>query len=249
MTRSLKGGDAPVATCSRDEPIAVTDDPPVVLNAGGSGVVPLALRRQPRLAALADHMGELEELERATLVADSWALLLVGQISCEQFFAIARGLGDQDEPDAVGHGGGGRRLRRARALPERAARRSPRTRARALRAPVRATRLGRQARRGRADAPAARHRARRRSARPADERRYRGRGRRGDSTPTTWTATSRDTILRIVADQDRPGDYETFLERYSNAATPQDEQRYLRGVWRASTRSASPSTPRSKCFN
>src|ERR1019366_6148526 len=34
------------------------------------------------------------------------------------------------------------------------------------------------------------------------------------------------SILRVVANQDRPGDYEIFLERYRHAATPQDEQRY-----------------------
>jgi len=35
------------------------------------------------------------------------------------------------------------------------------------------------------------------------------------------------TILRIVARQDRPGDYETFLQRMAEATTPQDEVRYL----------------------
>ncbi len=39
-----------------------------------------------------------------------------------------------------------------------------------------------------------------------------------------------NAILRVVASQDRPGDYETFLERYRNAASPQDEQRYMRGL-------------------
>ena len=35
------------------------------------------------------------------------------------------------------------------------------------------------------------------------------------------------TILRVVADQNRPGDYETFLDRYRHAADPQEERRYL----------------------
>jgi hypothetical protein len=39
-----------------------------------------------------------------------------------------------------------------------------------------------------------------------------------------------NAILRIVANQDRPGDYETFIDRYSNAPSPQDEQRYQRGI-------------------
>jgi hypothetical protein len=38
------------------------------------------------------------------------------------------------------------------------------------------------------------------------------------------------TILRIVADQNRPGDYETFLERRAHASNPQEEQRYLWGL-------------------
>ena len=37
-------------------------------------------------------------------------------------------------------------------------------------------------------------------------------------------------ILRIVADQNRPGDYDTFLDRYRHAASPQEEQRYLWGL-------------------
>jgi hypothetical protein len=37
-------------------------------------------------------------------------------------------------------------------------------------------------------------------------------------------------ILRIVADQNRPGDYETFLQRREQGATPQEIQRYLWGL-------------------
>jgi uncharacterized protein YaeQ len=52
------------------------------------------------LAALTDHLDELEELERATVVADGWASLFAGQSDWADFYAIARGLGDQDEPAA-----------------------------------------------------------------------------------------------------------------------------------------------------
>jgi puromycin-sensitive aminopeptidase len=38
-------------------------------------------------------------------------------------------------------------------------------------------------------------------------------------------------VLRVVADQDRPGDYETFLERYRHPRDPQEEQRYLRALY------------------
>jgi puromycin-sensitive aminopeptidase len=36
-------------------------------------------------------------------------------------------------------------------------------------------------------------------------------------------------ILRVVAHQNRPGDYERFLERYRHPSTPQEEQRYMIG--------------------
>jgi hypothetical protein len=35
----------------------------------------------------------------------------------------------------------------------------------------------------------------------------------------------------VVANLDRPGDYETFLQHYRDATTPQDEMRYQIGLW------------------
>ena len=44
-------------------------------------------------------MSELEELERSTLLSDYAAALFANAITWEEFLAIARGLGDQDEPN------------------------------------------------------------------------------------------------------------------------------------------------------
>ena len=96
LTRSLTGGPTNRHLLG-DEPLEVVEELPVVLNAGGSGVFRSRYGAK-ELAALAGHIDELEELERATLVADSWASLFAGQITWDAFLAIAKGLGDQDEP-------------------------------------------------------------------------------------------------------------------------------------------------------
>jgi len=182
---------------------------------------------QRELEALASHVGELEELERATLLADSWASLLAGQIRWDAFVASARGLGDQDEPNpwgtvavAVDYA---KRALTADQLPKLAAlvrELFGRPFARLgwdatpgeseLTPQLRAIVLGALGTVG-ADQSIRVEAARRFDANELD----------GDLART---------ILRIVADQNRPGDYDTFLKRYKNAATPQEEQRYLWGL-------------------
>jgi hypothetical protein len=39
------------------------------------------------------------------------------------------------------------------------------------------------------------------------------------------------SVLRIVANLDRPGDYDTFLQRYRDATTPQEQYRYQIALW------------------
>ena len=99
-TRSLKGGDVHVHLLG-DDPIAIAEDPPVVLNARGSGYY-RSRYGVTESAALADHVDELDAVERAVLLSDSWALLFSSQISADQFLTIAAGLGDQDEPTPWG---------------------------------------------------------------------------------------------------------------------------------------------------
>jgi aminopeptidase N len=225
MTRSLKGG--PVSShLLGDDPIAITDDPPVVLNATGAGYY-RSRYGVNETAALADHIDELDAIERAVLLSDSWALLFSSQITAEQFFTVARGLGDLDEPTpwgtlatAVGYV--------KRALPDDQLAGFIET-VRAIFEPHYA-RLGWDAQRGESELTpqmralvlgtlgtvCANEEIRAEALQRFDDNRVSG--------------DLANTILRIVAAQDRPGDYETFLERYRNAGTPQDEQRYMRSL-------------------
>jgi len=225
-TRSLKGGTASVHLLEENA-ISIDDDPPVVLNAGGSGYF-RSRYGVKEAAALADHIDELEAIERAVLLSDSWALLLSSQISAEQFFTIAGGLGDQDEPTPWGT------LATAvnyinRALPD-----EQRTgfleRVRAIFGPQFA-RLGWEARPGEHElTPQLRALVLATLGTVCRDEAIRSEAlRRFDDNDVSGNLAN--AILRVVSSQDRPGDYETFLERYRNAVTPQDEQRYLRGLW------------------
>jgi puromycin-sensitive aminopeptidase len=222
MTRSLHGG-----VLSRhlllDEPIAVTDDPPVVLNAGGSGVF-RSRYGDTELAAIAPHIAELEELERATLLADSWAALYASAVTWKDFYAIAQGLGAQDEPTPWGFAA------TAIGMVERVLSEDQRA---ILRAQVielvepQWQRLGWDRREGESElAPGLRATVLRllgtvgrdEAVRAEAVHRFESNDLDGDLA---------NAILRVVATLNRPGDYETFLERSRNASTPQDAIRYL----------------------
>ena len=209
-----------------DDPVAVSDDAPVVLNAGGSGVFRSRYGAN-ELTQIAGHIQELEELERATLVADSWASLFSGRVTWSAFYAIATGLGGQDEPTpwtsvatAVDF------VNRSLGDDQRAP----------FVAQVRALfwpqfeRLGWNARQGESElAPQLRAIVistlgtvvRDESVRSEAVARFESDVMDGDLARA---------ILRVVASQNRPGDYETFLERYRRAHNPQEEQRYLWGL-------------------
>jgi puromycin-sensitive aminopeptidase len=225
LTRSLHGGPTTKHLLGT-EPLKVTDELPVVLNAGGSGVFRSRYGTE-ELEAIAKHIGELEELERSTLVADSWASLLARQIGWDVFLGIAHGLGDQDEPTPWGtiatafdfaHRalGAQQRDRLARA-------------ARALFAPQLA-RLGWDAKPGESElTPQLRAIVLGSlgtvggddSIRAEALKRFEANEMEGDLART---------ILRVVATQNRAGDYETFLERFHHARNPQEEQRYQWGL-------------------
>ncbi|HEY7930755.1 MAG TPA: M1 family metallopeptidase [Acidimicrobiales bacterium] len=222
MTRSLNGG-APTRHLLKREPITVSDDAPVVINAGGSGVFRSRYGRA-ELAALAPRLGELEELERGTLVADSWAALFAGQITWADFLVVARGLGDADEPTAWGFV--------ATAFD---------TAARSVRDDQRATLAGQArdlmgpqfARLGwdrRASDTELTHTLRgvliaTLGTLGADEAIQQESARRFDANNLDGDLAA--SILHVVASLNRPGDYEEFLRRYREAPTPQDEMRYL----------------------
>ena len=225
LTRSLRGG-----TTSRhllgDTTIAVEDAAPVVLNAGGSGVF-RSRYGSAELAQIAEHVGELEELERATLVADSWASLFAGQITWDAFVATARGLGDQDEPTPWGTVATAIDFAR-RSLDE-------------AQFPALATivhslfdhqfdRLGWDAKDGESElTPQLRAIVIGALGTAGGDEGIRAEAVRRFETNVMSGDLAR-TILRIVANQNRPGDYETFLERYHSASSPQEEQRYQWGL-------------------
>jgi puromycin-sensitive aminopeptidase len=244
FTRSLKGG-APTRHLLRDEPLEITDEPPVVVNAGGSGVF-RSRYAKAELAALSDHLDELEELERATLVADGWASLLAGQSDWADFYAIASGLGDKDEPAAWTP------FASAIDLCHRALSDTQRVRlvndVRTLLIPQ-FTRLGWDKRPGENDlAPQIRSLVIGiLGTIGADEGIIKEAIRRFEANDLDGDLAG--SILRIVASQDRPGDYETFLERYRTAPTPQDAQRYLRSGFGAFRDERVALDAAEKCFS
>jgi hypothetical protein len=193
-----------------------------VLNAGGSGVF-RSRYGAAELAALVDHIDELEELERATLVFDSWSSLFAGQIDWKDYLAIAQGLGDQDEPTPWGS------VALALDYVDRALEASQRegfvASVRALFTPQ-FERLGWEAKEGESDlTPQLRGIVLGvlgtiggdEAIRAESVKRFEANDLDGDLARP---------ILRIVAQLNRPGDYEIFLERYRTAPTPQDAQRY-----------------------
>ena len=225
MTRSLEGGE-PSHHLLGDTPVRVDDRAPVVVNAGGSGVF-RSRYDATALAALAPRVGELDELERATLLADAWAALFARQATWTELYTPASGLGEQSEPTpwhfvatAVDM------VRRALDGP---ARTTLAHQVAALAAPHFA-RLGWD-RRPNEDVLTAQTRAiiigllgvtgADESVRAEARRRFEANEMDGDLAAT---------ILRIVADQNQSGDYETFLDRYRHAPTPQEVMRYLTGL-------------------
>jgi puromycin-sensitive aminopeptidase len=225
FTRSLKGGAASRHLLG-DDAIEITDDPPVVLNAGGAGVF-RSRYATVELAAIADHLNDFAELERVTLLADSWAALLAGHSTWAEFHAVAKGLGDQNEPStwtsvatAVGFVNRALDDERREAFVDVV---------RGLFAPQ-FDRLGWRSHAGESEVtPQLRSIVigvlgtigRDEAIRAEAVRLFEANTMDGDLARS---------ILRIVADQNRPGDYETFLARREKAETPQEVQRYLWGL-------------------
>ena len=225
FTRPLDGGPAS-RHLLEESPIPVADSLPVVVNAGGSGFY-RSNYGAPERAALSPRIAQLTDLERSTLLSDSWALLLSGQTTWDEFFRTAEGLGDQDEPtpwfnvSIAAH-----MVHRALSGRDRS---GLAAQARALFAPQ-FERLGWDAQDGEADlAPQLRSIVLGVLGTVCqDEGIQAEAARRFESNDLDGNLAT--TILQIVADQNRPGDYEEFLTRFRNPKTPQDEQRYLRSL-------------------
>lgn len=224
MTRSLSSLTTQVRLL-HDAPLEIDDASPVVVNGGGSGYY-RARYGAAELAAIAGHVGELEPLERATLISDSWALLLSSQIEWKEFFAIAKGLGNQDEPTPWGT------VATAFSMVHRALTANQRASfvplVRELFQPQ-FDRLGWSSHDGESElTPQLRAVVIGALGTMGEDASIQAEAnRRFDANEISGDLAN--SIIRIVANQDRAGDYETFLERYRHPRTPQEEQRYLRG--------------------
>ncbi len=227
MTRSLTDG-AVTSHLLDDGVVQVGSVDPTVVNAGGSGYYRTRYVGEG-LNQITQQINELEPIERATVLSDSWALLYSSQITWDEFYNIAKSLGEGDEPTTWGT------VASAVNFVHRALDDDQRGR---LAATVRSlfgpqfTRLGWEAAPGESElTPQLRAIVLAtlgtigldESIRLEAVRRFEANTLDGDLAYA---------ILSVVAHQDRPGDYEEFLERYRHAPSPQVVQRYqysLRG--------------------
>jgi puromycin-sensitive aminopeptidase len=95
LSRPLAGGDVAHQLLGAESQPLVTPGP-AVANAGGSGVYRTSYG-PTELAAIAGSLELLDELERAVLVNDTWALVLAGRRDVGDLLTLARGLGEHVE--------------------------------------------------------------------------------------------------------------------------------------------------------
>lgn len=72
-----------------------------IVNGGGWGFFRTAYASE-QLRALSTRLGELDALERAVVLADTWSAILVGRSSFSDLFTLARGMSAFDDPSAWG---------------------------------------------------------------------------------------------------------------------------------------------------
>jgi puromycin-sensitive aminopeptidase len=202
-----------------------------VVNAGGWGMFRVGYETAHR-TALAEHLSDLTPLERANLVADTWATTLAGHSTLQDFLVLAARLGEETEPAAWSPVGNALALTKRIALPEHED--ALHEAVAALMGPTQ-RRLGFDATPGENDrTPTLRALAinlmgtvgadpgvRAEAARHFDAAPIFGGS--GDPIP----ADIESATLAVVSQLLRPGDYDALLERYRTAATPQEEMRSL----------------------
>jgi puromycin-sensitive aminopeptidase len=214
--------------------LAEADAGLAVINAGGWGVFRTDYDTHHRLA-LADHLDELTPLERANLVADTWAATLAGHSPLEDFLSLAARLGL--EPDPTPWAPVASALQISNRFAAEADLASLRQAIGALFVPE-FDALGFESRAGEGDRtptlraltinilgtvgadPTVRAEA---AARFDDSPLGGG---KGDPIP----ADVESATLAVVARLMRPGDYDAVLARYRTAATPQEEVRALQAL-------------------
>jgi puromycin-sensitive aminopeptidase len=227
LLRGLDGGSQRVLLT---EPVTTVDGAaglqgPVVVNGGGWGVFRSGYD-SAQLAALAGRLGDLEPLERTLVFTDTWASVLAGAGASDlgDFFDLAAQLGSDPEPTTYTV------VIRALDLSQRIATDADRplvaAATRRLLGP-RFTDLTFEAAPGEDErTPSLRASLLRvLGSVGLDPAVQRGALERFDAG--TAGADIESAVLDVVAHQGRDGDYDTVLERYRAAATPQDEQRNL----------------------
>ncbi|MDJ0955110.1 MAG: M1 family metallopeptidase, partial [Acidimicrobiia bacterium] len=213
------------------EAVALPAGDDFLLNRGGDGFYRVNYPAAT-LERLASEFAGLQPAERYTLIADTWANVLAGEKTAADFITLVGGLDGEDEPDVWGIAVSGLvELSRVISSDDRPA----------LQAKVRelvrhrAAELGWDAKSGESDLT----------------RRLRGLllrtlGNLGDDVPTQETARDvldqsledrdavdadvADAVIGIVAANGGSDDFERFLALRDDAASPQDEVRYLRAA-------------------
>ena len=222
LVRSLDGGD-PTRHLLTETTGSIADQGVTVVNARGYGFFRTAYAPD-HLARIAGRLGELDELERAVLLSDTWASILVGKSQFADLFTLGKGLADLDEPSSF------KVVADALSLADRivgdTSRDALEGAVKTLWGPVFA-RLGWEPR-PRESSQAAELRAmaiRQLGTLGRDESIIAEALSRFDTERVTGDLS--DAIVAITLGQGRPGDVATCRTRQREALTPQDEQRYL----------------------
>jgi puromycin-sensitive aminopeptidase len=113
LVRSTDGADARVLLGSDPERVVFegrkANDGVAIVNAGATGFY--RVRYSPdHLRRLADRIGELDALERFILLGDTWASVVADRAGLEDLLLLADALGDEDDPDVWGQVSGALRF-------------------------------------------------------------------------------------------------------------------------------------------
>ncbi|HEY7931822.1 MAG TPA: M1 family metallopeptidase [Acidimicrobiales bacterium] len=97
QVRALDGATTTQLLDASSAPLSL--EGPTIVNGGGWGFF-RTVYDADQLAQLATRLRDLDALERAVLLADTWASIQVGRAQFSDLFTLARGLRDFDEPSA-----------------------------------------------------------------------------------------------------------------------------------------------------
>ncbi len=200
---------------------------PVQPNAGATGFYRVSYDRA-LLTPILDAFSGLPTLERFQLVADTWACTLAGKVPVEDFLAVVSNLRGEEDPNVWAIAVGACTVC-DRVIPD-AERGAVRELTRSLLAPV-LDRLGWQAAPHESEqAPRLRAIAIQGLGILGHDETVRGRAAELQSAHLAGSPVDPDlatAVAAVAADAGGVAEYEAYLARYRDPATPQDEMRYL----------------------